>query len=191
MKKKALNILYLILLPCVVFLQYKAVSKFLLSQKYHQPTVKDFRLFAEKTGYKSSAEQFGNAYFMRSILKGGGEWRTGANYKYPDGKTPAKDTEVARQLSAMDALYYCEHVGMKIPNYAEYWEIVDEGADITRDWWDWTCTNRGDSKHLEMRLAGGTKLCNPLTCKGYERGTEKWLSGHTSNNYTAIICIKK
>jgi formylglycine-generating enzyme len=87
-------------------------------------TVADFDAFVKATGFKTEAEQFGNAGVFDKKING---WQLidGANYHYPLGKDnkPARADHPVTQVSWNDAQAYAKWKGKRLPTQWE-WEFA-------------------------------------------------------------------
>ena len=89
-------------------------------------TVAQFGRFVEETGYRTQAEEFGDAGVFDTEAKA---WRlaAGAFWRKPFGKTAgeAPPDHPVTQVSHRDARAYCAHYGCRLPTAAE-WEAAAE-----------------------------------------------------------------
>ncbi len=117
----------------------------------HPVTVFEFRRFVQATGYRTEAENFGNAGFLDEKSK---QWtlKDGANWVYPQGKDQPKavDNHPVTQVSWNDARAYATWAGKRLP-YEIEWEHAARNAVNSRTRYPF-----GD----ELRTASGTYLAN-------------------------------
>ncbi len=99
----------------------------------HPVTVGEFRRFIIETGYKTSADEFGDAGVFN---QSNGQWslKDGANWEYPQGKDypKAQDDHPVTQVSWYDAVAYCKWVGKRLPTELE-WEYAASNAGTLVD----------------------------------------------------------
>lgn len=138
------------------------IKPFLLDQ--HEVTVGQFREFVQATGYKTQAENFGNAGVFDDATK---QWALveGANWQYPYGPKagPAAATQPVAQVSWNDAQAYAKWVGKRLPDELE-WEHAARNGRNSRQLYPF-----GDSLHLN-----GKYLANTWNGKfpDYDRATD-------------------
>ena len=106
-----------------------------------------FARFVRATGYVTTAEARGASHvFFAHLARPDTHpaplpeapwWRdvTGAQWRYPDGSTPAEPDHPVTHVSCADALAYCTWSGTRLPTEAE-WECAAAGsaADQVNIW---------------------------------------------------------
>ncbi|WP_229308496.1 formylglycine-generating enzyme family protein [Jiulongibacter sediminis] len=101
-------------------------------------TVAQFREFVEATGYKTEAEEFGNAGVIHEST--GKNWilKDGANWRYPMGPDfpAANDDHPVTQVSWRDAMAYAQWAGKRLPHEIE-WEHAARNAENSRSIYPW------------------------------------------------------
>lgn len=111
------------------------VSSFFMDT--HPVTVAQFREFVDATGYKTQAEEFGDAGLLDLETY---QWMLipGANWAYPLGPDgpPAEDTHPVTQVSWNDGVAYANWKGHRLPTEIE-WEHAARGAESASEKYAW------------------------------------------------------
>ena len=181
---------YISILFFLILLLFVACTQ---NPRLHSVTNADFTVFVESTGYITDAEKFGWSFVQKTVNDF--DVVRGATWRKPDAKNIALADYPVTQVSYNDALAYCEWSNTKIPTYEHYWELVKpdrrvihidanflisaDEANYIGNTWDITET-WNDRK--EIRLAGGSYLCNPKTCDGTNPNRELYVSPDTGNS---------
>lgn len=124
----------------------------------YEVTNRQFAAFVKATGHITDPERRGFGYVWP------GRWTRleGADWRHPGG--PGSDVNADHpvvQVSWRDALAFCRHHGLRLPNEAE-WEFAARGGDGRRYTW-------GDEPPSETRHAnfGTHECCGPDGDDGY------------------------
>lgn len=103
----------------------------------HPVTVGQFREFVRATGYRTQAEDFGNAAIFNMHTR---QWALvdSATWAYPlrPGAPPALDNHPVTQVSWNDAAAYAAWAGKRLPTEIE-WEHAARGANNDRSIYAW------------------------------------------------------
>jgi formylglycine-generating enzyme required for sulfatase activity len=139
-------------------------------------TMREFRAFADATGYKTTAEADGVAYAVNDdklVPVRGGSWRNAVN------RSNASEADAVVGVSFVDATAYCKFRGARLPTEDE-WEYVARTASaaqgiggryhgLTGYVWQWVDTDVGERKVLK----GGSSLeANPANQRAATRRYE-------------------
>lgn len=120
------------------------VKPFLMDE--HPVTVAQFREFIEATGYKTQAEDFGDAAVLNLETY---QWMLlkGANWEYPLGPEgpKAEDNHPVTQVSWNDAVAYSVWKGRRLPTEFE-WEHAARGAESAPQQYAWGDVLYADGK---------------------------------------------
>ena len=173
--------------------------KFLLIFSPSQPqllpvTVGDFERFVNATQYITDAERYGWSIVQIDVYRYRTEW--GAFWCQPDGLHPPTSKALpVTQVSYNDAIAYCRWAGVRLPTYAEYWQLVkfdtrpirsdNQGPITSVDTFNvvgnvWDITQQKETKG-KVRLAGGSLFCSPSTCHGTVAERELFVDSETAN----------
>lgn len=164
-------------------------------------SVAEFEDFVAATGYVSDAEKFGWSFVQQDVFS----WRVvdGATWRQPDGRQePASGQLPVTQVSYNDAVAYCDWAGARLPDYDEYWTIVEgdkrtvvtaynapisevDAVNTLGNVWEITATTQGDS----ARLAGGSLFCSPLTCHGTSKERRLYVDKQTGNIHIGFAVV--
>lgn len=164
-------------------------------------SVEDFDAFVEETGYITDSEKFGWSIVQEDVFN----FRTeeGATWKVPNSIDSAKTNFQVTQVSFNDAIAYCNWSNSRLPSYEEYWKLTEkdqrpinqnsnailplEKTNHVGNVWEITTTE----DHLgQIRLAGGSYLCNPYTCNGTSSDRRLFVDKTTGNIHISFSVIK-
>jgi len=165
-------------------------------------SVEEFSIFVEETGYQTDAEQYGWSIVQESILAY--DVVDGANWKFPDGKKMAATKMPVTQVSYNDAMAFCNWANARLPSYQEYWKYAKsdhrdvvinsdhiyaiDSANVVGNTWDITTSKNAKE---EIRLAGGSYLCNRFSCNGSSPDRKLFVSTDTGNSHISFSVIRK
>lgn len=160
-------------------------------------TVEQFAHFVEKTGYTTDAEKFGWSIVQKTVFTY--DIVEGATWKTPNGKDKAKALLPVTQVSYNDAIAYCKWANVELPTYNDYWKLAKKDTriiiknsdhirlvndvNIIGNTWDITTSKNPKG---EIRLAGGSYLCNDYTCNGTSVDRVLYVSTDTGNSHISF-----
>lgn len=164
-------------------------------------TVSEFSKFVEETGYITDAEQYG--WSVVQITVDSFQVVKKVNWMFPDSLHQAGPSLPVTQVSYKDALAYANWSGTRLPSYEEYWAFVKndqrlihkssntilpvDQVNIIGNTWDITLPDpRG-----QIRLAGGSYLCNENTCNGTDPNRELYVDQETGNTHISFSVIRE
>lgn len=165
-------------------------------------TVAEFREFIEDSNYMTDAEKYGwsivqtDAFNFKIV--------EGANWKKPDGINNSIDSLPVTQVSYNDAVAYSKWVGLSLPTYEQYWDIVDDDdrlivsdnlypilpvndVNVVGNVWDITKPINSN----KVRLAGGSIFCSIDTCHGTQKDRELFIDKETGNIHVGFSILTK
>ena len=165
-------------------------------------TVAEFREFIEDSNYMTDAEKYGwsivqtDAFNFKIV--------EGANWKKPDGINNSIDSLPVTQVSYNDAVAYSKWVGLSLPTYEQYWDIVDDDdrlivsdnlypilpvndVNVVGNVWDITKPINSN----KVRLAGGSLFCSIDTCHGTQKDRELFIDKETGNIHVGFSILTK
>lgn len=152
-----------------------------------------FEEFVQSTGYVTDAEKYGWSIVQINVY----DYITvdSANWRKPDGlNAPASKNLPVTQVSYNDAIAYCRWAGKRLPNYEDYWGLIENDSrtivynnalplsnvnevNVLGNVWDITGPANGNS----VRLAGGSLFCSITTCNGTDKDRELYVDKETGN----------
>ena len=165
-------------------------------------SVADFREIIDDSNYMTDAEKYGwsivqtDAFNFKIV--------EGANWKKPDGINNSIDSLPVTQVSYNDAVAYSEWVGLSLPTYEQYWDIVDDDdrlivsdnlypilpvndVNVVGNVWDITKPINSN----KVRLAGGSLFCSIDTCHGTQKDRELFIDKETGNIHVGFSILTK
>ena len=165
-------------------------------------TVAEFREFIEDSNYMTDAEKYGwsivqtDAFNFKIV--------EGANWKKPDGINNSIDSLPVTQVSYNDAVAYSKWVGLSLPTYEQYWDIVYDDdrlivsdnlypilpvndVNVVGNVWDITKPINSN----KVRLAGGSLFCSIDTCHGTQKDRELFIDKETGNIHVGFSILTK
>ena len=163
-------------------------------------TVQDFSKFVEATGYVTDAEKFGWSIVQQTVY----DFKTvpKATWRLPDGQYQSKPENPVTQVSYNDAIAYCKWSGTRLPTYNEYWKIASKDHRRINVFYDSILPSKtvnlvGNVWEIiepetmnQIRLAGGSYLCNKNTCDGTNRERELIVDPMTGNVHVSFAVIE-
>ena len=165
-------------------------------------TVAEFREFIDDSNYMTDAEKYGwsivqtDAFNFKIV--------EGANWKKPDGINNSTDSLPVTQVSYNDAVAYSKWVGLSLPTYEQYWDIVYDDdrlivsdnlypilpvndVNVVGNVWDITKPINSN----KVRLAGGSLFCSIDTCHGTQKDRELFIDKETGNIHVGFSILTK
>ncbi|MEM6963759.1 MAG: SUMF1/EgtB/PvdO family nonheme iron enzyme [Bacteroidota bacterium] len=164
-------------------------------------SVADFSRFVEATGYVTDSEKFGWSIIQEDVYR----FRTeeGATWRLPNAVDSASANFPVTQVSYNDAVAYCAWSNTRLPSYREYWKLTAkdqrpinqnsnailplEKTNHVGNVWEITTTQDAIG---QIRLAGGSYLCNPYTCNGTSADRRLFVDKTTGNIHISFSVIK-
>lgn len=167
----------------------------------HIVTVSDFQKFVHETGYVTDAEKYGWSIVQQDILNF--QVLSGIDWRCPTGLQEALEGDPVLQVSYNDAYAYALWADGTIPNYETYWDIVAhddrlvnkgttrilplDQVNIVGNTWEITSPD----PYGQIRLAGGSHLCDEVTCNGISPDRQLFVDVTTGNSHIGFAIIKK
>jgi len=164
-------------------------------------SVSDFSEFVEETNYITEADVYGWSIVQKDVFNF--ETINGANWILPNGQDSSQQDFPVTQVSYNDALAYCRWAQVTLPTYEQYWEQVENDqkpiiantsfihalshVNIVGNVWDITLT---ENSLGEIRLAGGSYLCNPNACNGTNVNRILYVDKTTGNSHIGFSVLK-
>lgn len=161
-----------------------------------QITVAEFEQFVSATNYETDAEQYGWTILQKTIHDF--EVVNGIDWRCPEGILPAHPDDPVTQVSYKDAVAYTAWSKSKLPDYQQYWEMVNSDkrkinshasqilparqVNVVGNTWDITLPD----PQGRIRLAGGSYLCNPYQCNGTNPERVLHVDQETGNSHISF-----
>ncbi len=171
------------------------------ADKLYSVSVKEFSKFVSETGYVTDAEKYGWSIVQETVYSY--KVVNGATWQIPNGIDSTKTNMPITQVSYNDAIAYCNWANAKLPSYQEYWSLTNfdkkkiiknddhiyetSEVHIIGNVWDITTTEKGNG---DIRLAGGSFLCNVNTCDGTNPDRVLYVDKTTGNINIGFSVIK-
>ncbi len=162
-------------------------------------TVQEFSEFIKTTNYVTDAEKFGWSIVQQTVY----DFKTvpNATWRKPDAIHAAKPENPVTQVSYNDAIAYCNWAKVELPTYDSYWQIAQKDERRINVFYDsilppetvnlignvWEITEP-DAEN-QIRLAGGSYLCNKNTCDGTNRQRELIVDPMTGNIHVSFAVL--
>ena len=168
--------------------------------KLKQVTTAEFRQFVEETNYVTDAEKYDWSIVQLDIINY--EILYGIDWRCPTGMASAQENDPVTQVSYNDALAYANWKGAQLPAYELYWELASSDArpintsslsilpseqvNVLGNVWEITTPDA----YGNIRLAGGSFLCDKNTCDGTSKERELLVDKITGNSHIGFAIIE-
>jgi len=169
-------------------------------ERLQQVTTSEFKEFVDDTGYVTDAEKYGWSFVQTDIINY--EVLHGIDWRCPTGRVVAQGNDPVTQVSYNDALAYAAWSKTTIPGYESYWQLVDndkrpinfashtilplDQVNILGNVWELT----SPGVYGNIRLAGGSYLCDINTCNGTSKERELLVDKETANSHIGFVVIQ-
>lgn len=169
------------------------------NEELQQVTTAEFSLFVAETNYVTDAEKYGWSVVQTDILNY--EILYGIDWRCPDGRVEASSFDPVTQVSYNDALAYAAWAQKKLPDYESYWKCIEQDnrpinfasntilpigqVNIVGNVWEITTPD----KYGNIRLAGGSYLCDKNTCNGTSKTRELLVDKITGNSHIGFAVL--
>ncbi len=171
------------------------------SSRLEPVSVGDFSRFVEETGYVTDAERYGWSIIQLDVLRY--DTSSGLAWTNPTLQGRPLDEMPVTQVSFNDAQAYCKWSNTRLPSYDEYWDLASSDqrpivsdADrieplnkvhVVGNVWDITTTTDALG---QIRLAGGSYLCNTRTCNGISPDRILYVDKETGNSHIGFAVMR-
>ena len=203
LQKRELNQILIIFLGLIAIICTTLSSCKNSGDQLSPVTYSQFEAFIVDTGYITDAERYGwsivqvNVYDFTTIDR--------ATWRLPDGEHTVDSPSLPiTQVSYNDAIAYCKWAKVRLPTYAEYWQLVKNDhrpivsenilpisdvnqVNIVGNVWDIT---EPRSKLDQVRLAGGSLFCSEATCDGTVSSRELFVDRETGNVHIGFSVVQ-
>ena len=154
----------------------------------------------KSTNYTTDAERYGWSVVQEDVYNF--KIVNDATWIRPDSLSTTPIDWPVTQVSYNDAMAYCAWAKVRLPTYEEYWSLVEkdqrpinisstkilaaENVNLVGNTWDITSTQNTQG---EIRLAGGSFLCNENSCNGADPNRNLFVSKDTGNTHISFSVI--
>ena len=143
-------------------------------------TNEEFAAFVSASGYRTTAEEYGNSFVFAGLLpdefpptrgvQSAPWWRQvdGANWRHPEGpqsRVDGRGDHPVVHVSWLDALAFCAWSGTRLPTEAE-WERAARGLREGSHF-PWGDTREPDGEHRMNVYQGRFPSTTPVTTAGW------------------------
>ena len=188
---------YLLLMFTITILCLSSCQQ---GEKLQVVSTAEFAEFVEATDYITDAERYGWSVVQKNVWNF--EIVYGISWRCPDGISPASLNYPVTQVSYNDALAYCAWKKCRLPSYNEYWRMVSDDhrpkilaypgiepldqVNIIGNVWEITDSF---NQNGEIRLAGGSYLCDVHTCDGASPERRLFVDRETGNSHVGFCVV--